>query len=64
MEMQEQRCRLALSCVEGIGPVKYRLLLSACGSAEVLFRMSLRDLKQLPGMHERCASAIHRFSDW
>lgn len=64
MEMQEQRCRLALSCVEGIGPVKYRLLLSACGSAEALFRMRLRELKQLPGMHERTASAIHRFSDW
>lgn len=64
MEMQEQRCRLALSGIEGIGPVKYRLLLSAAGSAESVFKLPLRALKQLPGLMERTAMAIHRFRDW
>lgn len=64
MEVHEQCCRLALSRVEGIGPVKYRLLMEACGSAASLFTMSAHTLRQLPGMNERTALALRRFADW
>lgn len=64
MEMHEQCCRLALSRVEGIGPVKYRLLMEACGTAANLFTLPARALRQLPGMSERTALAIRQFNDW
>lgn len=64
MDVHEQCCRLALSRVEGIGPVKYRLLMEACGTAANLFSMSAYTLRQLPGMNERTALAIRQFRDW
>lgn len=64
MDVHEQCCRLALSRVEGIGPIKYRLLMEACGTAAPLFTLPAYALRQLPGMNERTAKALRQFSDW
>lgn len=55
---------LALSRVQGIGPVISRSLISFFGSAEQVFRESPERLALIPGIAATNARAIRNFRDW
>lgn len=56
--------KLALSRVDGVGPVKYKRLLEQMESAEEIFSMSFRQLKARSGLSESNCYAIKHFSDY
>lgn len=50
--------RIALTMVPGIGPVKAKILLSNCGSAEAIFKEKKNSLLRIPDIGEYAANAI------
>lgn len=64
MEQRELFYRLALTRVEGIGPVKHRKLIEQSGSARNLFTGDRRYLKSLPGLSAANRMAILQFRDF
>lgn len=56
--------RLALSLVPGIGPIRYKKLISYFESAENIFKQHKKSLKKTDGMHESLAEAIRNFIDF
>ncbi|UTW63873.1 DNA-processing protein DprA [bacterium SCSIO 12741] len=54
-----QKYLMALSCVDGIGPVKAKVLIEYCGSAEGVFHESSRTLQKIPGIGSQLTQAIH-----
>ena len=55
---------LALSRVQGIGPVSSRSLIKTFGSAEKVFQQTAEALHQQPGIGRKNARAIREFRDW
>jgi DNA processing protein len=55
---------LALNSIPDIGPVAVRKLLSACGSPENVFQMSIDDLMQIEGIGRSRASRIISYNRW
>ncbi len=64
MKKDELFYRLALSQVEGIGPVRYKRLLEQFESASDIFTRKFKQLKSIPGLSESNAYAILQFSDF
>lgn len=62
MEKNELFYKLALSKVEGIGPVKYRKIMEQCETASSVFSMKIRQLKHIAGLGEVHARAILHFN--
>lgn len=64
MHTQELYYRLALSLVNGIGPVKYKKLISVFGSAEETFRQNFKSLRQTGLLTDGNAAALKSFDDF
>jgi DNA processing protein len=62
--MSDLQYWLALNSIPDIGPVLVRKLLSAFGTPENIFRMSIHDLKKVDGIGENRASRIISFNRW
>ena len=62
--MSDLQYWIALNILPDIGPVLSRRLLSAFGSPENVFRMSLRELRQIEGVGENRALNIAKFNGW
>jgi len=62
--MSDLQYWIALNNIPDIGPVLSRRLLSAFGSPENIFRMPLKDLRQIEGVGENRALGIARFNGW
>ncbi|MDO4790449.1 MAG: DNA-processing protein DprA [Porphyromonas sp.] len=56
---EEQKALIALSCVDGVGPVIAHSLLELCGSATNLWNKGKEDLLRLDGVGPKLASAIY-----
>ncbi|MCS6991796.1 MAG: DNA-processing protein DprA [Chitinophagales bacterium] len=56
--------QIALTCINGIGDVLARSLVSHLGSAEEVFRASMRRLMEVPGISRKRAEAIKQFNEW
>lgn len=61
---QRERVILALTSLTGIGARKIRLLLGAVHRAEDVFRLSYKDLTDIPGVGPNLAKTVTGFSDW
>lgn len=61
MEQSELFYQLALTQVDGIGPVKHRKLIEEVGSAHALFHGSKAFLRSIPGLSQANRSAIAGF---
>jgi DNA processing protein len=64
MEKNELFYRLALSRVEGIGPVRFKKLIEQFGSASEIFTKKFKQLKSVHGLSEANAHAILHFKDF
>jgi DNA processing protein len=62
--MSDLQYWIALNILPDIGPVLSRRLLSAFGSPENIFMMSLKELRQIQGVGENRALSIARFNGW
>ena len=58
MKKDELYYKLALSRVDGIGPVKYKKLMEQFTTAEEIFATSIKQLKSIAGLSESNANAI------
>ncbi|WP_052089833.1 DNA-processing protein DprA [Porphyromonas canoris] len=56
---EEQKALLALSCVDGVGPVIAHSLLDLCGSATDIWNKGKEELLRLDGVGPKLASAIY-----
>lgn len=61
---EELRRLLALTFVKGLGPRIIKSLVAYCGSAEDVFKNSLKSLKTVPGIGPQTASRILNFQEW
>ncbi len=59
-----ERAALALSRVAGVGPVTFRLLVDALGSAEAVWRAPASTLRSLDGCPRQVAEAVRTFAGW
>ncbi len=64
METHELYHRLALSQVNGIGPVRYKKLISLFGSAGEIFSQSQKSLKKCGVLSEQNVLSIKSFNDF
>jgi DNA processing protein len=64
MEREERVYRLTLSRIKGIGPAKYKMLLSHFRKAEDIFQANLKYLSQLNGITPALAQAIIQNNDF
>jgi excinuclease ABC subunit C len=48
-----------LDTVEGIGPVRRRVLVKEFGSVDLMRRASVEEFARLPGMTRRAAEAVY-----
>jgi DNA processing protein len=55
---------LALNCLSDIGPVLARRLLSAFGDPENIFRMSVKELREVEGIGKNRLRTITEFNKW
>lgn len=55
---------VALTLIEGVGPVNARRLLAYCGSAEQIFYEKKHKLLKIPGIGEYIANFIKNFKDF
>lgn len=62
--MSDLQYWIALNLLPDIGPVLSRRLLSAFGSPDNIFRMSLKELRQIQGVGENRALRIAKFNGW
>lgn len=51
-------CKIALTCIKSVGPVTAKNLLAYCGSAEAVFKASIKQLMQIPGVGQATAENI------
>lgn len=58
--LSEKQYQIALTLVEGVGPVLVRQLISYCGSATDVFRVPLPRLLKVPGVGEVTARALRQ----
>ncbi len=56
--------RIALTKVDGVGPVLARNLVGYCGSVEGVFRQARSSLEKVPGIGARTAGAVAGFRDF
>jgi DNA processing protein len=56
--------QLALTFVDGVGPLSARKLIQYFGTAEEVFRQKSRDLSQVTGIHAAQAAAIEGYFDF
>ena len=61
MELEAQ---IALTLVEGVGPVTAKNLISYCGSASAVFKAKKHSLLKIPEIGEYTASAVLGFKDF
>lgn len=59
-----ERAALALSKVPGVGPVTFRALVDALGSAEAVLRASEATLRSVEGCSRHAAKAVEAFDEW
>jgi DNA processing protein len=59
-----ERAALALSRVSGVGPVTFRTLVDALGSAEAVFRAPAPALRGVDGCPRHVAEAVRAFDQW
>lgn len=62
--MSDLQYWLALNSIPDIGPVAARKLLSAIGTPEKIFQMSMRELIQVEGIGKSRASKVISFNRW
>ncbi len=62
--MSDLQYWIALNLLPDIGPVLSRRLLAAFGSPENIFRMSIKELRQIQGVGENRALSIAQFNGW
>ncbi len=62
--MSDLQYWIALNILPDVGPVLSRRLISAFGSPENIFSMSLKELRQIPGVGENRALRIMKFNEW
>lgn len=61
---QRERVILALTGLPGIGARKIKLLLGAVHQPEELFRLTYKDLTDIPGVGPYLAKTVSDFDDW
>ena len=61
---QRERIILALTGLPGVGARKIKLLLGAVHQPEELFRLSYKDLLDIPGVGPYLAKTVSDFNDW
>lgn len=59
-----ERAALALSRVSGVGPVTFRTLVDALGSADAVFRSPASVLRRIDGCPRHVADAVRAFDQW
>lgn len=59
-----ERAALALTRVPGVGPVTFRVLVDALGSAEAVWRASAAILRSVDGCPRHVADAVRTFDGW
>lgn len=59
-----ERAALALSRVSGVGPVTFRTLVDALGSADAVFRAPVSVLRRVDGCPRHVADAVRAFDQW
>jgi DNA processing protein len=64
MKKDELYYKLALSRVDGIGPVRYKKLMEQFTTAEEIFSKTIKQLKAIAGLSELNAKAIKAFTDF
>jgi DNA processing protein len=60
----DERAALALTRVSGVGPVTFRTLVEALGSAEAVWQAPPSVLREVEGCSRRVADAIRAFDGW
>lgn len=63
-DCDDERAALALARVAGVGPVTFRALVDALGSAEAVWRTPAAALRGLDGCPRQVADAIGMFDAW
>ncbi len=59
-----ERAALALTRVPGVGPVTFRVLVDALGTAEAVWRAPASTLRSVDGCPRHVADAVHAFDGW
>jgi DNA processing protein len=58
LEKEELKYIMALSMVEGVGPVNAKRLVAYCGSAQEIFQQKVSSLEKIPGIGSFMAKAV------
>jgi len=64
MEQQELMYRLAMSQINGIGPVRYKKMIEFAGSAKSIMTADGKFLRKTMGLNPKLAEMIRSFSDY